>query len=121
MRLNKLHPTGAPLLNPQSLEIGGIVYGSGTEQVADSPIYPFAKAYHLSVLAAASGLATDGRPLVEFLARPSLGGHAWFEAVAGSRWLLHGLLHGCYTRQQAGRIQSAISYLQLAPGQRFEL
>src|SRR5712691_684101 len=43
--------SGAPLLNPQSLEIGGIVYGSGTEQVGDSPIYPFAKAYHLSVLA----------------------------------------------------------------------
>jgi hypothetical protein len=29
--------------------------------------------------------------------------------MPASRRLLDGLLHGCYTRQQAGRIQSAIS------------
>lgn len=61
--------SGAPLLNPLSLEIGGIVYREGTLEVGGSPPYPFAAAYHLAVLAAASGPATEGRPLAEYLAR----------------------------------------------------
>lgn len=61
--------SGAPLLNPQTLDIGGIVYGTGSIQVGDSPVYPFAKAYHLTVLAATSGPATHNHPLSEFLVK----------------------------------------------------
>jgi hypothetical protein len=62
--------SGSPLLNPDTLEVGGLVYGTRTSyQPGEEEPFTFSLAMHLDVLRKASGPATDGLPLCDFLAR----------------------------------------------------
>ncbi len=65
--------SGAPLLHPESLSVGGVIFGEwgDSEPGQERRSYSFALAHHLDTLAAASGPATDGKSLRDYLARSS--------------------------------------------------